>query len=337
MYRITYAMLIVLSAMTGATAQKYKSKTVDFAYYQFPQIKLDTSLYRSYSVGGSLPDYMGGTYALARQGYPIVGLRRNAQPGGDIEILLNFAHYQEDAYARPSLQTGSQKTKVDGRDTTVAAYSYQGAFYLPYEYVLRDNVKGKDLFTAAGRKRLAVATDWYRNSDEAVRNWENTVRSLIARQSGAVLREVASGIEGNITGFFYSGAMKGRAEVFYMKDRDGYADLDSAAQFALAAYSMITAEQRGQHDAFAKAISPAETIWLRALGEHTNTDGKKARINDKVANIILLNLAWASYWKNDFAAALQYADRADDNGKRDGWVPGFLLTVKDRKERLANQ
>ena len=336
MHRITYAMLMVLATILGATAQKYKSKTVDFDYYQFPQIKLDTSVYRSYSVSGSLPDYMGGSYALIRQGYPIVGLRRNAQPGGDIEVLLNFAYYQEDSYARPSLQTGSQKAKLDGRDTTVTVYSYQGAFYLPYEYTLRDNVKGKDLFTAAGRKRLAVATDWYRSSDEAVRNWENTVRSLIARQSGAVLREVSSGIEGNITGFFYSGAMKGRAEVFYMKDKEDFADLDSAAQLALAAYPLISAELVGQHNAFAKAVLPAETIWLRALSQY-EPDNKKARINSKTANIILHNLAWASYWKNDFTAALQYADRADDNDKRDGWVPGFLRTVKDRKDRFDNR
>ena len=329
-------MLMVLATILGATAQKYKSKTVDFDYYQFPQIKLDTSVYRSYSVSGNLPDYMGGSYALSRQGYPVPGLRRNAQPGGDIEILLNFAHYQEDSYARPSLQTGSQKAKLDGKDTTVTVYSYQGSFYQPYEYTLRDNVKGKELLTAANKKRMPCATDWYRSSDEAVRNWENAMRTQLARQSGDLLREVSSGIEGNITGFFYSGAMKGRAEVFYMKDKDGYADLDSAAQVALAAYTLITPGQGGQHDGFAKAIPPAEAIWLRALAQY-EPGNKKARINSKVANIILHNLAWASYWKNDFAAALQYADRADDNGKRDGWVPGFLRTVKEGKERFGNR
>lgn len=330
-------LLMALCALFAFTAQsqKYKSRVVNFSYYEFPKTKLDTATYHNYSVSGSLPDYMGGSYALSRQSYLIGNLRRNAQPGGDIEVLLNFGYYTEDNYARPALQTGSQKVKVNGRDTSVPVYSYQGSFYQPYEYVLRDNVKGQDLLTVANRKRLSCATDWYRNSDEAVRNWENAMRTQLVRQSSDLLREVAGGIQAQTATSFYSGTMKGQAEVYYMKDKDDYADLDSAAQVALAAYPLITAEQGGQHNSFAAAIAPAEAIWLRALAQY-EPDSKKARINAKAANIILLNLAWASYWKNDFTTALQYADRADDNDKRDGWVTGFLRTVKEKKDRLAN-
>jgi hypothetical protein len=325
-----------LCCLTGSlTAQKYKSKFAYFEYYEYPVTALDTTSYRTYSVTGNLPDYMGGGYALARLGYDMDGLRRSPQPGGDIEILLNFSYYTEDPYGRPKLQQGSKTVKANGRDTSVPVYNYQGSFYQPYEYTIMDNAKGKTLFTHANRGRYIVATDWYNTGDEALRNWETTLRTQIAQQSGNVLREVSGAVQTMVSRQFYTGPAKGQAEVMYMKDKDDYPDLDSAAQIALAAYPLIAPVQKGKHDSFATAIAPAEAIWLRALGQY-EPDSKKARINGKAANLILFNLAHAAFWKNDFALAMEYAERAGENGKRDGWVPGLEAKVKDRKGRWGN-
>jgi hypothetical protein len=327
--------LIVCGFCGNLTAQKYKSKFVNFEYNEYPKTALDTPSYRTYSVTGNLPDYMGGGYALARLQYDMDGLRRSPQPGGDIEILLNFSYYAEDPYGRPKRQQGSKTIKVNGRDTSVPVYNYQGSFYQPYEYTIMDNAKGKTLFTHANRGRYIVATDWYNTSDEALRNWETTLRTQVAQQSGNLLREVTGAVQTMAARQFYRGSAKGQAEVMYMKDKDDYADLDSAAQIALAAYPLIEPTQKGRHDSFAKTIAPAEAIWLRALAQY-EPDSKKARINDKAANLILFNLAHAAFWKNDFTAAMEYAEKAGENGKRDGWVPGLENKVKDRKERLRN-
>jgi hypothetical protein len=327
--------LAVCGICSGLTAQKYKSKFAYFGYYEYPKVSLDTPSYRTYSVTGNLPDYMGGGYALARQQYDMRGLRRSPQPGGDIEVLLNFAYYTEDPYGRPKLQQGSKTVKANGRDTSVPVYNYTGSFYQPYEYTIMDNAKGKALFTFADRGRYNIATDWYGSSDEAVRNWETTLRTQVAQQSNNVLREASGVIQTIATREFYTGSAKGQAEIMYMKDRDGYPDLDSAFQIALGAYAFITAEQKGRHDSFAGAIAPAEAIWQRALAQY-EPDSKKARINGKAANLILFNLAHAAFWKNDFALAMEYAEKAGENDKRDGWVNGFTEKVKDRKERLRN-
>lgn len=328
-------LLALCGICNGTMAQKYKSKIVYFGYYEYPKVSLDTPTYRTYSVTGNLPDYMGGGYALARQNYDIGGLKRSQQPGGDIEVLLNFGYYTEDPYGRPKLQQGSKTVKVNGRDTSVPVYNYQGTFYQPYEYSIVDNAKGKTLFSFANKGRYTVATDWYNTSDEALRNWESTLRTQIAQQSGNLLRETTGTIQTIAAGQFYTGASKGQAEIMYMKDRDAYPDLDSAYGIAMAAYPLINAEQKGQHGAFAKAIAPAEAIWLRALAQY-EPDSKNARINGKAANLILFNLAHAAFWKNDFGTAAGYAEKAAENDKRDGWVHGFTEKIKDRRERLRN-
>ncbi len=327
--------LVLCGTSNGLEAQKYKSKMAYFEYYEYPKVALNKQTYSTYSVTGNLPDYMGGGYALARQNYDMGDLRRSPQPGGDIEILLNFAYYTEDAYARPTLQKGSKTVKLNGRDTSVPVYNYQGGFNQPYEYMIMDNAKGNTLFSFAGKGRYSIATDWYSNSDEAMRNWESTLRTQIAQQSNNVLREASGVIQTIATRQFYTGSAKGQAEIMYMKDKDEYADLDSAFQISLGAYALITAEQRGQHGSFAQAVAPAEAIWQRALAQY-EPDSKKARINGKAANLILFNLAHATFWKNDFSAAMGYAEKASENDKRDGWINGFMEKIKDRKERLRN-
>jgi hypothetical protein len=334
--KVLLTALLMCGVAHGLMAQKYKSKTVYFEYHEYPKVALDTPAYRNYSVTGNLPDYMGGGYALARQQFGIGTLRRSPQPGGDIEILMNFPYYTEDNYARPKAQQGSQNVKVNGRDTSVPVYNYQGGFYQPYEYSIVDNTKGKTLFSHTGRGRYNIATAWYSTADEALRNWETTLRTQVAQQSGNVLREAAGAIQAMAAGQFYTGPAKGQVEVMYMKDKDEYPDLDSAFQIASEAYTQITSAQKGRHDAFAKAIAPAEAIWLRALAQY-EPDNKKARINGKAANLILFNLAHAAFWKNDFTVAMDYAEKAGENGKRDGWVPGLENKVRDRKERLRNR
>jgi hypothetical protein len=328
-------MLALFGLHKKSEAQKYKSKMAYFEYYEYPKVALEKTTYSSYSVTGNLPDYMGGGYALARQTYDIGGLKRSPQPGGDIEILLNFSYYTEDPYARPKLQQGSKTVKVNGRDTSVPVYNYQGSFNQPYEYMIVDNTKGNTLFKFTSKSRYNIATDWYSSSDEAVRNWEVALRTQVAQQSGNVLREAAGVIQTIAAQQFYTGTAKGQAEIMYMKDKEDYADLDSAFIIAVEAYASINAAQKGQHDAFTKVIAPAEAIWQRALAQY-EPDNKKARINGKAVNLILFNLAHAAFWKNDFTAALAYAGQATENDKRDGWVNGFTEKLKDRKERLRN-
>jgi hypothetical protein len=331
-----YALLFLACSGFSASAQKYKTKDVVFYHYQYPQVQLDTARYRTYSVSGSLPDYMGGTYALASQSYPIGRLRRIPRDGGDIEVLMNFPYYTEDGLiSRPSVVQGSKTEKVNGVETNYTVYSYQGSFYQSYEYIIRDNAKGADLSTGKDRRQIKVATDWYRTSEEAVRNWESALRTQMGNAAISLLREAANVVGQRLTAIFYTGKAQARADVYYMKDKEDFADLDSAAQIALGAYATIDESQHGSHTAFAKAVAPAEAIWLRAMAEY-GTGENKGRINAKAANIILFNLAWAAYWKNDFKAALDYAERAEENGKRDGWVYGFEQKVKERKERMLN-
>jgi hypothetical protein len=331
-----FNLMMVLTTITlQGNAQKYKSKDVKVNYYTYAKVLLDSSRYHNYTVTGNMPDYMGGNYALARLLYNINGLRRNNQ-GGDIEVMVSMPYYYQPSGYTSSVQTGTQKEKVNGVETSYNVYSYQGTFVQPYEYVLRDNVTGLDLGQGKDIRTVTVATDWYRSGDEASRNWEAAQRSQMGKVGQELLHQVNVDMGKLITGNFYTGSTTETVYVFYIKDKEEYADLDSAATTAVQAYASINAAQKGQHDSFAAAIAPAEAIWLRALAQQ-DTESKKARINRKAANLILFNLAWAAFWKNDFSAAQGYADKADENGKRDGWIYGFEQQVKERKARLLNK
>ncbi len=316
----------------AATAQKYKTRSAVFSYYQYPQVRLD-STYTTYSVGGSVADYAGGTYALSGQRYTLP-LQRKTGEDGDIAILMNIDYYTPDNRALPAIVQGSQTEKINGKDSSVTVYGYRGGFYQPYAYTLRDNVSNTDLVSASDRIPVTISTGWYRSSEEAVRNWDNALRSQMAAQGQALVRNLTTSIGQQLSQQFYAGKQKTRVDIYYMKDKERYSDLDSAARIADAAYGLISETLGGWHDSFAVAIAAAEAIWLRAL--HQQSADKEARINAKAANAILQNLAYAALWQNRLDSALSYANQADANDKREGWIYPFQRQVADQRKRLGN-
>jgi hypothetical protein len=332
MQKQLFLLLIAGLFSQPVTAQKYKTRSVVFSYYQYPQVGLD-STYKTYSVSGTVADYAGGNYVLSSQRYALP-LQRKSGEDGDIALLINIGYYTPDNRAIPAIVSGSQTEKINGKDSSVTVYSYRGGFYQPYDYTLRDNVSNSDLFTASDRIPVTISTGWYKSSEEAIRNWDNALRSQMAAQGQALVRNLATTLNRQMEQQFYTGMQRTRVDVYYIKDRERYSDLDSAAQMAAAAYSLIKETLRGRHDSFAVAIAAAEAIWLRALQQQS--PDKDARINAKVVNILLQNLGYAALWQNQWDKALAYASQADANDKREGWIYLFQRLVADQRKRLGN-
>ncbi len=324
-----YIIIIVLLSSQTCTAQKTKYERVSFTYYKLPAIALD-SQYKTYSVAASIPDYMGGNYLASTMSYAIPPLKKTAM-AGDIEVQLSYPMFTE--YSRPEQHGQVYNTKVNGRDTSYTMYYYNGSYRQGYEYRIKDNITGKEYAKDNFMWMIGVQTDQYKDPGEAARQYNIIYMQRIGAEASKRHKELAGTINSIVNNLFYKGDAGTYSDVYRMKDKDDYADLDSASEIAIKAYSLITAADKFIHSKFTEAIQPAIAIWQRALSQQE--DSKKARINKKAANIILFNLAQAAYWSADYKTAMEYAKKADENGKSDFWVDGFEKTVQDTQGREA--
>lgn len=326
-------LLINCTLFTGAVyAQKSKFEKVNFTFYQYPRIALPDSLYKTYSVEANLPDYMGGSYVANAINYSGIPLKK-ILGGGDIQVMFNYPILTE--YSKPELLGQTYKTKVGNKDTSYILHYCRGVFRQGYEYKIRNNVNEKEYAMENDFWLLGIQTDQYKTPEEAARQWNVIYKQRISNECASRRRELETKVLSLVNILFHKGSLGGATEVYRMKDADEYPDMDSAFKIAVAAYPLIAAADGYQHTQFNTAIQPAIDIWKRVVSQME--DSRKARVNKKVANYALFNLAHAYFWQGKYSDALACSTLSDENGKRDYWVDGFEKWVADAKNReLAN-
>lgn len=325
-----FIFLITATALVQtAAAQKTRYDRVSFSYYRLPQLVLD-STYKTYAVNANIPDYMGGNYAAANMNYSLQHLKK-AQSPADIEVNLNYPYYREFIGVPPKTSSQSSKSKVNGQEVTTITYSKSGGYEQPYQYKIVNNRTGQVIEQKNNTWLFTVTTSAYATEAEANQAWENTLRSQASAFATQEHNKLAAYINGTLAALFYKGMVNGSVDVYYIKDKDDYAELDSAAQIARAAYETISRNTTDTGRAeFVQKIQPAMKIWEALLAQ--KEDSKKARINAKVAAVLLFNLAHAAYWQRDFDHALAYARAADENGKLDDWAKNFIKNCEAAKK-----
>ena len=86
-------------------------------------------------------------------------------------------------------------------------------------------------------------------------------------------------------------------EVSFVKNKDGeYDDLEKAKGFAVSGYASLKRDVKNTD------LEDAIAIWVKALGE-SDLEDKKARIDEKVTRVLLVNTIDAAITVNDFKTA----------------------------------
>jgi hypothetical protein len=249
----------------------------------------------------------------------------------DVEIRLNYPYYKHFMNAAPFVNKSSKKEKVNGVEVITTTYNKSCSYEGSYEYNITDNVADRKL---AGKKDTwlwTVTTPEYSTEAEANQAWEAYSRSRISEVCTAQHNKVAAEIGRIVAALFYKGDATTTVDLYKMKDKEDYADLDSAYTIALEAYKLLSNHTDTDRTAFTKAVQPAMEIWKRVVAQ--KEDSRKARVNNKVASVVLYNLAMAAYWSKDWDGATTYANAADENGKRDDWVKDFEKNVAVAKKQ----
>lgn len=310
-------------------AQKIKYERVNITYYKMPTMVLD-STYKTYAVVANIPDYMGGNYAAASMSYTLQHLKKATSPA-DIEVLLNYGYYKQMGVFPPIINKLSHTNKVNGVEVTTHGYNKSCSYEQPFEYKIVDNKTGQKITHKIDSWTCTITTQEYATEAEAHQAWDGVLRAQITQIQTANHNKLAASINGIISNAFYKGDAPATVDLYKMKDKEDYADLDSAFNMAIAAYKLLSNHQNDSREDFIKAIQPAMQIWQSVIAQ--KEDSKKARVNPKIANVVLYNLASAAYWSKDWDTAINYAKVADENGKSDFWVKDFIKNTEIMKKR----
>ena len=116
-----------------------------------------------------------------------------------------------------------------------------------------------------------------------------------------------------------------------MKNKKGeYDDLESAKDLALSSYRSFDGGKNSED------LKKAIVIWEQAYTE-SDVDDKKARINQKVTSLVLLNLVHASLILQNPEAAQTYLnalDKIKSPYKISVLIPALREQIGDVKERV---
>ncbi len=328
-YGVIVLLLYVSITSLPLYAQKIKYERVPITYYKKPLLVLD-SAYKTYAISANIPDYMGGNYAAANLQYNMQNLKKVPNPG-DIEVMLKYNYYTLFTNQQPTINTINRKEKVNNVEVNKTYYNKTCAFEQPYEYKIMNNKYGNSLGGRVDTWVFRITTPEYSTEQEAHNSWDSYVRGQVAAETQQLHNRIAAELSNKVSNLFYKGDATTTVDIYKIKDNKEYADLDSAYNIAIEAYKLLSNHTDTSRVVYSKAIQPATNIWLRAIAQ--KEDSKKARITSKIVNVLLFNLAYAAYWNRDWNIALQYAQAADENGKRDFWVKDFEKNIEQVKKR----
>jgi hypothetical protein len=331
--KITYKKIMVLLCVSiialHSYAQKTKYERTNITYYKVPTVVLD-STYKTYAIVANIPEYMGGSYTASSLTYNMQHLKKATSPA-DIEVLINYEYYRSFVNQAPKVTTSTSKSTVNGAEVITTTYTKDGSYEQPFQYKIINNKTGVILAQKNDSWVFTVTGTSYNTEAEAIQNWESTLRTQASKEAMQVHYRAVARISAVLTDLYYKGDATTYVDIYKMKDKEDYADLDSAFTLATEAYKLVSNHKNEDRTEFAKAIIPATQIWQRVVAQ--KEDSKKARINPKTANVVLFNLAYAAYWCKDWDAAIGYAKAAEENGKSDGWCKDFIKNTEVMKKR----
>lgn len=121
-----------------------------------------------------------------------------------------------------------------------------------------------------------------------------------------------------------------KRDVHYVKNKnEEYDDLEKAKNFAVSGYASFKYTEKNTD------LEQAIAIWVKALGE-SDIENRKARIDETVTRILLINIIEASITINDFKTAqdqIKVYEKLNNNNSEKTQLEKLKTELKDKQER----
>lgn len=342
----------MLFALTSVIhAQKIKKEGLEITYLQLPLKPLSKDFKNYTAIIDSKVEFpRKKTFSINKQG---VGTQAEAEQ--DFLTLEGLERITADADVNIKLIIENLKVIESSINKSKDPYNQKTLYYTDIAYSLPATLKVID-------KNNNVVIDEVISAPEQI----NAIRigSDGSIGSSGMRYESLKALEEGIQDYFTTMALLkilsatsvetgdlapktvSRKYLFYSAEdkKQDYKDLSQAQQQALQALSMINSKSDPAQvkETFQKAI----TIWEKAIGE-ADVKNKKARINEKLYEMLHYNCALAYLLSDDFQQAKKYAEVAKDykppvpfvRTKEDdeNYTEPILEQIRDREARyLAN-
>jgi hypothetical protein len=255
-------------------------------------------------------------------------------PSDALNITITLKGFQ---MQQPALKTVDYKYSENNVAKIGKKYYYEILYRHPTN--VKAEASGKiltDFPLDQSNQFRSASTSQYLNEQELKDYWEQNKEIFIEPLQDQIVKDNISAINQIINEKY--GYLKKSREIEINVPKEKKISYDEYAQayiHAVAGYNnIINADNKAQYTA---DLRTAIGIWEKALTE-SNLKDKKARINEKVTAITMLNLAEAYMWLDDYRSAEMYLNKmstinlAGRDKKMAAGIRYFMGTKKARYE-----
>lgn len=297
--KTTFIIAIILLFVSTTNAQNINFESQSTTLYRYPLHPLEKSL-KTYSASiqelGSFLDKLQKDTLLERA-MVLPGFDR-VKAGGDVQIELIMNPL---SVTSKELKDEPRTTEKDGVKTTYHQYWYEIGYNFPTR--IRLLAKG-EVITEQDLPSFYI-TQYYpqnRNSLPAIqKEYDNDFyfkNGLIAKRLEERKQEIRDWLFSN----YGYGFIHRSIDVATVKDKKGeYPDISKALSLMMAAIKSANQKKDYIDEEFKVKLNQAIVLYEKELKEFS--PDKKARINEKVKNLLHFNIALAQYLMRDFDEA----------------------------------
>ncbi|MCC7303608.1 MAG: hypothetical protein IT233_13285 [Bacteroidia bacterium] len=226
----------------------------------------------------------------------------NRLPDNSVKIWVGLMGFENE---EPRLSTRTEQQKKDNQTISITKYFY--TFNYRHQMKLKvslpnGSVVKEELFAPTLVYR-PYNTQEFNSQQEAEAWWILNKDAEIQRSQERIVNENLKQINDQLNDDHgYRKTSRGFS-VIWVNEKKNYQDFRDALTYAKNAYAIIG--NPGSFQNATEELLKAIELWEKALTE-SNTSSRKARVNEAVTELLLLNLAEAYAWLNNFDKAQQY-------------------------------
>ncbi|MGB5930194.1 MAG: DUF4136 domain-containing protein, partial [Cyclobacteriaceae bacterium] len=249
---------------------------------------------------------------------------------GDLKISVSLGNfnYQNRKYNSEKKQSKDK----DGKVTTYYEYWYTFEYRYPVRLVIKDEANGEELYNgyiSNSQDYVSSSTSRTRSADYLSKSWENTIKSKRSESLTGHLSKVSWHISNNY-GFTPSTQSVQLRKIKKFKKYD-YTELNSACDKTQEALSNMEAKVDYLTEDLKTTLQTSVKAWEAELSQ-ADFSSKKVRVNEKVASVLLNNIAIANFWLANFDKVSEMIEKADGL-KSDGWTNSLEREVEETMAR----
>lgn len=337
--KFTLAVLLLVGGADIALAQSVKDEWVKVPYLQLPRQPFAEEV-KTFTPSILIPDGLAADQdrnaitksleeAATLPGY------ENATAENGIVTEVSLGWYSIPNY--PEVITTTKREKRGDKEVDVEYYHYRIQYRYPMRLrVLQGDQVIEDTFVRNSNDYAYAETKAFPSKPALYEFWKENGNTFKSDVRNRELTANRNAIKTYLTDEYGYVKSEMRVEVDYVKEKkDGtaYAKMNKAFEIVKNATSLKAEGDVYPSEAYVSQLNEAIALWKEELQE-SDLSSRKARVNKKVTEAILKNLARSYYLSYQFDGAEEYLNQLEEM-KEASWARAIREKMQDVQYRLA--